>query len=45
MLRGRLRPTQADKLGELGAQDDEPGSAVVPHAIRRFLERVESEGK
>jgi predicted transcriptional regulator len=44
-LRVRLRPTEADKLRELAARDDEPVSAVVRRAIRRYVEQVESEGK
>lgn len=40
-LRVRLRPSEADKLRELAAKDDEPVSAVVRRAIRRYIEQVE----
>ena len=42
-LRVRLRPSEADKLRELAAQDDEPVSAVVRRAIRRYIEQVEGD--
>jgi predicted transcriptional regulator len=38
----RIRPTEADKLRELAARDDEPVSAVVRRAIRRYIENVEA---
>jgi predicted transcriptional regulator len=37
-LRLRIRPAEANKLRELAAQDDEPVSAVVRRAIRRYIE-------
>jgi predicted DNA-binding protein len=40
-LRVRLRPAEALKLRELAAKDDEPVSAVVRRAIRRYIEQVE----
>jgi predicted transcriptional regulator len=41
MLRVRLRPAEADKLRELAARDDEPVSAVVRRALRRYIEDTE----
>jgi len=41
MLRVRLRPAEADKLRELAAKDDEPVSAVVRRALRRYIEDTE----
>jgi predicted transcriptional regulator len=38
-LQVRLRPAEAAKLRELAAQDDEPVSAVVRRAIRRYIEQ------
>jgi len=43
-LRVRLRPAEADKLRELAAKDDEPVSAVVRRAIRRYVEQVDQDG-
>ena len=43
-LRVRLRPAEADKLRELAAKDDEPVSAVVRRAIRRYVEQVDRDG-
>lgn len=40
-LRVRLRPSEADKLRELAERDDEPVSAVVRRAIRRYIEQTE----
>jgi predicted transcriptional regulator len=40
-LRVRLRPGEADKLRELAERDDEPVSAVVRRAIRRYIEQTE----
>jgi predicted transcriptional regulator len=45
MLTVRLPPAEADKLRELAAQDDEPVSAAVRRAVRRYGEQVASEGK
>jgi hypothetical protein len=39
------RPAEADKLRELATQDDEPVSAVLRRAIRRYVEQVEGGGK
>ena len=39
MLQVRLRPDEAERLRELAAQDDEPVSALVRRAIRRYVER------
>lgn len=42
MLQVRLRPGEAEKLRELAAKDDEPVSAVVRRAIRRYIEQQEA---
>lgn len=41
-LRVRLRPSEAEKLQELAEQEDEPVSATVRRAIRRYIEESES---
>ncbi len=41
MLRVRLRPVEANKLGELAARDDELVNAVVRRALRRYIEDAE----
>jgi len=38
-LRLRLRPAEVANLRELAARDDEPVSAVVRRAIRRYVEQ------
>ncbi len=38
-LRLRLRPADLAKLRELAARDDEPVSAVVRRAIRRYIDQ------
>jgi predicted transcriptional regulator len=40
-LQVRLRPSEAHKLRELAAEDDEAVSAVVRRAIRRYIESAE----
>jgi predicted DNA-binding protein len=40
-LQVRLRPSEYQTLAELAAQDDEPVSAVVRRAIRRYIENTE----
>ncbi len=37
-LQVRLRPAEYDTLAALAAREDEPVSAVVRRAIRRYLE-------
>jgi predicted transcriptional regulator len=44
-LRVRIRPAEADKLRELAAEDDEPVSAVVRRAIRRYIEQANEGSK
>jgi len=44
-LRVRLRPAEANTLRQLAEREDEPVSAVVRRAIRRYIEQVEGEGK
>jgi len=40
-LQVRLRPAEYQTLAELAAKDDEPVSAVVRRAIRRYVEDTE----
>jgi predicted DNA-binding protein len=43
-LQVRLRPAEYQTLAELAAKDDEPVSAVVRRAIRRYVEDTEGTG-
>jgi predicted transcriptional regulator len=42
MLQVRLRPEEAEKLRELAERDDEPVSAVVRRAVRRYIRQQEA---
>ncbi len=41
-LQVRLRPAEMQTLSELAERDDEPVSAVVRRAIRRYIEQQEA---